>query len=325
MRLPAAETLLGRTPLILLRTIADDSPHRIWGKCEFLNPAGSLKDRIAHHIIGRATAAGLLTPGRTTLVEATGGNTGVALAAAAGNSFEVIVTMTDKMSVEKMGLLEAWGADVVVCPYQAPPEDPEHFISRAEAISRQIDDAYYVDQFRNPWNREAHALTTGPEIWDATGATLGAFIAGAGTGGTISGAGGFLRAMNAKVDVVLADPVGSLLGQVFRGEQPDPRPYLVEGIGGDFVPELLDLSTITHVQEISDADTVTTCLALQRDEGLFVGGSSGCAVAAAVRYARSLEDPGPPRDIVVMLGDSGDRAVSTIYSSSWRNAHGFDP
>jgi cystathionine beta-synthase len=309
--------------LVPLQNLGRDTPHRIWGKCEFLNPAGSLKDRIAYHIIGRASESGLLRVGTTTLVEATGGNTGVALAAAAGGDFRVIVTMTDKMPAEKVRLLKAWGAEVVICPYHVAPDSPQHFTKRAEAIVGELTDAYYVDQFRNPWNREAHWLTTGPEIWEALGPALGGLVAGAGTGGTVSGAGAFLRERQPDVEVVLADPVGSILGQVFRGEPPDPRPYLVEGIGGDFVPDLLDFSTVTRVEEIPDVYTVATCLALQRDEGLFVGGSAGCAVAAALRYARSLD--GPPQDIVAVLGDSGDRAASTIYSAQWRRRHGVEP
>jgi len=320
---PAATELVGRTPVVRLRRVGAGTHHRIWGKCEFLNPTGSLKDRIATHIVRRAEEAGQLRRGRTTIVEATGGNTGISLAAVASAACPVIVTMTDKMPDEKIALLEAWGARVVICPYDVPPESPEHFTRKAEAIADDVGDGYYVDQFRNPWNKEAHARTTGPEIWEAIGPTLGAFVAGAGTGGTISGAGAYLKARKPNVRIVLADPVGSILGQILRAEPPVARPYLVEGIGGDFVPDLLDLSVVTHVEEISDGESIEMCLRLQREEGLFVGGSSGCTVAAAVRVARDLE--GPSQDIVAILGDSGDRASTTIFSAAWRGARGLTP
>ncbi|MET9361749.1 cysteine synthase family protein [Streptomyces sp. NPDC006632] len=317
----AAARLVGGTPLVELATIGAGLPHRVLAKCEFLNPAGSVKDRIGHHIIRRAEEARLLVPGLSTLVEATAGNTGVALACAAAGRYRVIVTMSSKMGPDKEAMMRAWGADVVRCPYDVPPTSPESFINTARRIADETAHSYYVDQFANPWNREAHELTTGPEIIEQTGGQVAAFVAGAGTGGTIAGVARALRAAGSRARVVLADPAGSILADRLRGGHEPGRGYAIEGIGGDFVPDLLDPQLLDDAYEVSDAESISMCLRLQAEEGLWVGGSSGTAVAAALRLAAEL--PGPRSNIVVVLPDGGSRYSSTLFDPSWRTHRGF--
>jgi cystathionine beta-synthase len=314
LRTLSVSDLVGQTPLVRLRSVERRQRHRLWGKCEFMNPGGSVKDRIAGHILNRAERAGLLVRGSSTLVEATAGNTGVALAmAAAGRGYGLIVTMSSKMGPEKVALMKAWGADVVICPYGLPPDSPESFIATARAIAAERPRSYYVDQFNNPWNREAHERTTGPELLAAFGGRLAAVVAGAGTGGTLMGIARALAAARSRTSIVMADPEGSILADWFNGRPAEPSGYRVEGIGGDFVPGLLERDRITEAVTISDEESMEMCRRLRRDEGLFVGGSSGCAVAAAVRYASQL--PGDGRDIVALLPDSGNRYLSTIHSA----------
>ncbi|WP_202232092.1 PLP-dependent cysteine synthase family protein [Actinacidiphila reveromycinica] len=317
----AAHRATGTTPIVELASIGAGLRHRLLAKCEFMNPAGSVKDRIGHHIVRRAEEAGLLVPGRSTLVEATAGNTGVGLAAAAAGRYRLVTTMSSKMGPEKEAMMRAWGAEVIRCPYDVPPDSPRSFINTARRLAEGTPDSYYVDQFNNPWNAEAHELTTGPELVRQTGGAIAAFVSGAGTGGTFTGVGRALRAAVPGAQLVLADPVGSILASRARGGHARPGPYLVEGIGGDFVPGLLDLSLVDHAINVEDRDSVRMCLRLQREEGLWVGGSSGCAVAAAVRYAGTLT--GPPATIVVMLPDGGSRYTSTIYDPLWRAEHGI--
>ncbi|HZM75049.1 MAG TPA: cysteine synthase family protein [Candidatus Limnocylindrales bacterium] len=308
--------LVGQTPMVKLTTIGRGLPHRLLAKCEFLNPAGSVKDRIGRYIVSRAEEAGLLLSGVSTLVEATAGNTGVALAAAGAGRYRVIVTMSSKMGPEKEAMMRAWGAEVVRCPYEVPPGSPDSFINTARRIANATPHAYYVDQFANPWNREAHEAATGPEILDQTAGQIAALVCGAGTGGTIMGVSRALRAAGCAATVVLADPEGSILADRLRGGTLSGHGYLVEGIGGDFVPDLLDFDFIDAAHTVTDRESIQMCLRLQREEGLWVGGSSGCAVAAAVRVAEQL--PGPRSNIVVILPDGGSRYTSTIYDQRWR-------
>jgi cystathionine beta-synthase len=317
----AATRLLGDTPLVELKRIGAGLRHRLLAKCEFQNPGGSVKDRIGHHIVARAEAAHLLVPGRTTLIEATAGNTGVGLAVAAAGRYRLLVTMSSKMGPDKEAVMRAWGAEVVRCPYDVAPEDPRSFINTARRLADEIPDAYYVDQFNNPWNREAHELTTGPEILRQTGGEIGAFVSGAGTGATFSGVGRALRAAGNDALLVLADPAGSILAGRSRGRHPEAAGYLVEGIGGDFVPALLDLKLVSRAETVTDEQSFAMCRRLQAEEGLWVGGSSGCTVTAALRVAENL--PGPPTNIVVMLPDTGSRYASTLYDSQWCRDHGL--
>lgn len=312
----AAMRLVGQTPMVELTTIGRGLPHRLLAKCEFLNPAGSVKDRIGRYIVSRAEEAGLLIPGVSTLVEATAGNTGVALAAAGAGRYRVIVTMSTKMGPEKEAMMRAWGAQVVRCPYEVAPSSPDAFINTARRIASETPHAYYVDQFANPWNREAHEATTGPEILDQTQGQIAALVCGAGTGGTVMGVARALRAAGCAATIVLADPEGSILADRLRGGTLPGHGYLIEGIGGDFVPDLLDLDFVDAACTVTDRESIQMCLRLQREEGLWVGGSSGCAVAAAVRVAEQL--PGPRSNIVVILPDGGSRYTSTIYDQRWR-------
>lgn len=305
--------------MVRLSAIDADLPHEIWAKCEFANPTGSVKDRIGAHIVARAEEEGLLVPGRSVLVEATAGNTGAALAAAAaGRGYRVVVTMSSKMGPEKIALMRSWGAEVVIAPYDVAPDDPASFINTARRIAAEEPYGYYVDQFSNPWNTEAHYLTTGAEIYDAMQGRVGAFVHGVGTGGTFSGVVRHLRERGLPVRAVLADPVGSILANAVDGAARPAGPYLVEGIGGDFFPGLFDPSLVTDAERVEDAAAVAMCLRLQRDEGLSVGGSTGCAVEAAVRFARRWD--APRSRIVVILADGGTRYTSTIFDHEWRAA-----
>lgn len=318
------DRLVGATPLVEIQELSRELPHRIVGKCEFINPHGSVKDRIGKHIVDRAQRAGLIRPGYSTLVEGTAGNTGAALAAAAAGRYRVICTMSDKMGPEKERMLRARGVEVVRCPYDVAPDDPASFLNTARRIAQTTDGGYYVNQFENKWNVEAHYHGTGAEIVrqikDVLDGEIAAFVAGAGTGGTFTGV--CRRLVEAEVpgERVIADPDGSVLADAFAGLPLRPGPYLIEGIGGDFVPALLDLSLATRVVSVPDAEAVAMCLRAARSEGLFLGGSAGCALAAAVRLAREL--PGPRSTILVMLPDGGDRYLSTIFDPAWRQAKG---
>jgi cystathionine beta-synthase len=315
--------LVGGTPVVRLRTL-DIGGHRMWGKCEFVNPTGSVKDRIGAHILDCAAAAGVLT-GCTTLVEATAGNTGIALAAAASrHGYRLVVTMSEKMGPDKVAAMRAVGAEVVICPYDVPSDSTESFINVARRLAGERPGAWFVDQFGTSWNRDAHEHGTGPELWAGLGGRLDAVVAGVGTGGTLMGVARYLRRQGAATAVVLADPAGSVLAGAVTGTPTPARPYLIEGIGGDFVPPLFESNLVDEVVVVPDAASVEMCMRVQRNEGLFLGGSSGCALAAAWDYARRLP-PGAARDIAVLLPDGGGRYVSTIYDAAWRRAKGVDP
>lgn len=317
--------LVGNTPLIVLSSLSADLGAPIWGKCEFMNPTGSVKDRIAHQILDELERRGVIKTGRTRLYEATAGNTGVALAAAsAGRGYALTVTMSDKMGADKVALMKAWGAHVVLCPYDVDPGDPRSFIRTARRLAERDPDGHYVNQFEEPANVRAHYETTGPEIFAALDGHVSVLVAGAGTGGTLTGTARFLRERCPKLTVVLADPVGSILGGSIHGRGAvEARPYLVEGIGGDFLPPLLDRSLVDVAIAVPDCDAFAMCKRLQREDGLFVGGSSGCVVAAAIRY-REL-NPQSRGNIVIVLADRGDRYQSTIYSDDWLATRGVLP
>jgi cysteine synthase len=292
---------IGRTPLVPLRRIAAGVP--VLAKCEHLNPGGSVKDRIAVAIVDDAEARGVLRPGGT-LIEATAGNTGVGLAlVAAARGYQLVCVMPEKMSLDKRRQLATLGARVIITPNR-PPGDAENFQTVAERLATE-NGWFLTDQFRNPANVRAHASTTGPEILEQTRGRIGAFVAGAGTGGTITGAGAFLKRHVPGVKVILADPVGSALAEWVRTGKVGPDgPYAVEGIGSSKPPEILDRGVIDAAESISDAESFAMTLRLIREEGLLVGGSAGTAVVAALRVAASgaVSDP-----VVVVLPDSWDR------------------
>ena len=305
---------MGDTPLVRLHTVTKGVRPAILAKLEMLNPGGSVKDRIGIRMIEAAEAAGLLKPGGT-IVEPTSGNTGHGLAiAAAIRGYKCIFVMPDKMSQEKISLLRAYGAEVVICPTAVPPESPESYYRVADRLAEEIPGAYQPNQYFNPENPKTHYETTGPEIWCQTDGTIDVFVAGVGTGGTISGVGRYLKEQNPEVMVVGADPEGS----VYSGDE--PRPYLVEGIGEDFWPGTFDPSVVDRYVQVSDKDSFRVARAITREEGILVGGSAGTAVFAALRVARELDET---KTIVVLLPDTGRQYLSKVYSDSWMLQHGM--
>jgi cystathionine beta-synthase len=315
---------VGWTPLIRLGRIGRDVRTPVYGKCEFMNPGGSVKDRIGRAIVETAEAEGTLRPGGT-IVEATSGNTGLALAmAASAAGYRCIFTMPDKMSVEKVKLLQAFGAEVVITPTDVPPDSPDHYTMRAKAITQETPGAVLADQFYNPANPEAHYRTTGPELWEQTRGRITHFFAGAGTGGTISGVGRYLKEQNPNVQIVGVDPVGSILAHYFRtGEIIEGEPYQVEGLGSDKIPGALDLDVVDEYVTVDDPSAFRMARRLTREEGLFVGGSSGLLVHAALQRARELDDPDAL--VVAVLCDWGEHYLSKLYDDGWMEEHGISP
>jgi cystathionine beta-synthase len=316
--MPVLDTFLdamGNTPLVRLRSVTRGVKPTILAKLEMLNPGSSVKDRIGLRMIEAAEREGLLNPGGT-IVEPTSGNTGHGLAiAAAVRGYRCIFVMPDKMSQEKISLLRGYGAEVVICPTAVAPESPESYYRVADRLAAEIPGAFQPNQYHNPVNPQTHYETTGPEIWEQTDRRLTAFVCGVGTGGTISGAGRYLKEQDPAVLVVGADPEGS----IYSGDS--PRPYLVEGIGEDFLPSTFDPSVVDRYVRVSDRDSFLTARAITRQEGILVGGSSGTAMFAALDVARELDDP--DATIVVLLPDSGRQYMSKLYSETWMLQHGM--
>jgi cystathionine beta-synthase len=284
------------------------------GKLEMLNPGGSVKDRIGLKMIEQAERDGLLQPGGT-IVEPTSGNTGVGLAiAAALKGYRCIFTMPDKMSIEKVSLLRAYGAEVVITPTAVAPESPESYYSVADRLTSEIPGAYQPNQYHNQRNPDSHYQTTGPEIWEQTEGKITHFVVSVGTGGTVTGAGRYLKEQNPDIVVVGADPEGS----IFTSEE--TAPYLVEGIGKDSWPDTLDRDVIDRWVTVSDRDSFLTARRITKEEGLLAGGSCGTAVWAALEVGQGL---GPHDLIVVILPDSGKNYLSKLYNESWMLEHGF--
>jgi cystathionine beta-synthase len=307
---------IGWTPLIRLGRIGAGLRTPIYGKAEYANPGGSVKDRIGFAIIEDAERRGELRPGGT-VVEGTSGNTGVGLAiAAALKGYRCIFTMPDKMSMEKVRLLKAYGAEVVVTPTAVPPDHPDHYVMKAKQIVKDTPNAILANQFYNQVNPEAHYATTGPEIWRQTDGKVTHLVAGAGTGGTVSGAGKYLKEQNPKIRVIAGDPLGSLYTNYHRTHtMGDGHPYKVEGIGGDKIPTTLWFDWIDEFRQVSDKGAFTMARRLAREEGLLLGGSSGLNVAIAVDLARELADPDAL--IVTILCDTGERYLSKQFNDAW--------
>jgi cystathionine beta-synthase len=312
---------IGRTPLVRLNRVVEGIAAEICVKCEFLNPGGSVKDRIGRELIEDAERRGLLRPGGT-LVEATSGNTGVGLAMiAALKGYRTIFVLPDKVSEEKVRTLRAFGAQVVTTPTAVAPEDPRSYYSVSRRIAAETPGAFYVNQYHNPANPLAHYKSTGPEIWEQTGGVIDVLVAGMGTGGTISGCGRFLKEQNPAIRVIGVDPDGSLYHDYIKhGRVGEARPYLIEGIGEDFFPSTMDFSVVDDVVRVYDREAFQMTRRLLCEEGLFAGISSGAALAGALRYAAGR--PAGER-IVVILPDSGNRYLSKVWDDAWMQASGF--
>jgi cystathionine beta-synthase len=307
---------VGWTPLIRLARVGSGLRTPIYGKAEYVNPGGSVKDRIGLAIIEDAERRGELRPGGT-IVEGTSGNTGVGLAIAASlKGYRCVFTMPDKMSQEKVRLLKAFGAEVVITPTAVPPDHPDNYVMKAKQIARDTPGAILANQFYNEINPEAHYATTGPEIWEQTGGRVTHLVAGAGTGGTVSGAGKYLKEKNPKVRVVAGDPVGSLYTHYHKNHTlGEGHPYKVEGIGGDKIPSTIWFDSIDEFRQVSDRTSLMMSRRLAREEGILSGGSTGLNVALALDIARELDNP--EALIVTILCDTGERYLSKVFNDEW--------
>jgi cystathionine beta-synthase len=312
---------VGNTPIVKLNRIVGDLAADIYVKCEYLNPAGSMKDRVAINIVNAAEREGRLKPGGT-IVEATSGNTGAGLAmVAAVRGYKTVFVMPDKMSLEKIAALRAWGAKVVVCPTAVEPADPRSYYSVSARLAEETPNAILANQYHNPANPEAHYVSTGPEIWEQTGGELDAFVAGMGTGGTLSGTGRLLKDKKPGMQIVGVDPVGSLYYDFVKsGRVTKPFTYKVEGIGEDFFPTTMNLKILDEVVRVDDRECFLTTRDLVRLEGLYVGGSGGAAVAGALKYARAR---GKKENILVLLPDGAGKYLSKIFNDDWMRENGF--
>jgi cystathionine beta-synthase len=312
---------VGRTPLIRLHRIANGLKPQIWVKAEMLNPGGSVKDRIGLTMIDDAEKKGLLKPGGT-IIEGTSGNTGMGLALiAAVRGYKCVFTTTDKQSKEKVDLLKALGAEVIVCPTAVEPEDPRSYYSVAKKLAREISNSYYPNQYDNPTNPEAHYKSTGPELWDDSEGKITHFVCGMGTGGTISGAGKYLKEKNPKVQIVGVDPEGSVYYDFHKtGKVAKARTYVVEGIGEDFFPTTMHMNILDDVIQVNDEECFVAARRLAKLEGIFTGGSGGGCMSATLRLAQTL---GPDAFIVALMPDTGMRYLSKVYNDEWMRERGY--
>ena len=312
---------VGNTPIVKLNRVVGDIAADIYVKLEYMNPAGSMKDRIAINIVNAAEKEGRLKPGGT-IVEATSGNTGAGLAmVAAVRGYKGIFVMPDKMSQEKIAALRAWGAKVVVCPTSVEPEDPRSYYSVSRRLSEETPNAILANQYHNQANPEAHYLSTGPEIWKQTNGDVDAFVSGMGTGGTLSGTGKFLKEKKPGIQIVGVDPVGSLYyDYVKSGQVTKAFTYKVEGIGEDFFPTTMNLKILDDVVRVDDRECFHMTRELVRSEGLYVGGSGGAAVAGAIKYAKQRNRK---ENILVLLPDGAGKYLSKIFNDDWMRENGF--
>ncbi|MBW8011588.1 MAG: cystathionine beta-synthase [Chloroflexi bacterium] len=316
---------IGKTPLVRLNHIGRGLPCPLYAKIEFFNPGGSVKDRIAINMIKEAEDSGRLKPGGT-VVESTSGNTGIGLAIiCALRGYKSIFVMPDKMSQEKILLLRAYGGKVIITPTAVAPDDPRSYYSVADKIVEETPNSFLANQYHNPENPRSHYETTGPEIWEQTGGKVTDVVIGLGTGGTITGAGRYLKEKNPDINMVGVDPTGSIILEIWQNKGKIPEgveaiTYKVEGIGEDFLPSATDLSVIDDIVRVTDKESFLMARRLVREEGIFGGGSCGSAVAAALRYSKDLP---PERLVVVLLPDSGSRYLSKVFDDKWMRENGF--
>lgn len=306
---------IGNTPIVKLNKVTTGCESEIYVKLEFMNPGGSIKERIGSYILEKAVAEGKLKPGGT-IIEGTSGNTGVGLAMfAAVHGYKCIFVLADKQSQEKIDNLRAFGAKVIVCPTHVEPEDPRSYYSVSARLSETIPNSYYVNQYENMWNSETHYYTTGPEIYTQTEGDFDVFMAGVGTGGTISGIGRYLKEKDPKIQIVGVDCEGSIVAHYAKtGELCEAKSYVLEGIGEDFIPGNYNFDVIDDWVVIGDKESFLMTRKLLRQEGIYCGGSAGGAVVGAIRYAKTLKEP---KKILVILPDSGNRYTSKIFNDDW--------
>ena len=309
------------TPLIRLNRIGKDSAAEIYVKADYMNPGGSVKDRIGLSMIDEAERTGKLKPGGT-IIEGTSGNTGMGLAlVACVRGYKVVFTINDKQSREKIDLLKAFGAEVIVCPTAVEPEDPRSYYSVAQKLAREIPNSYYPNQYENAMNPQAHYKTTGPEIWNDTEGKITHFVCGMGTGGTVSGVGKYLKEKNPNVKIIGVDPIGSLYYEFVKtGNVGKAKTYVVEGIGEDFFPGTMNLKILDDVLQVNDEECFVWARRLAKQEGIFTGGSGGGCLAGALRVAKDLKKGDL---LVAFLPDSGSRYLSKVYNDGWMREHGY--
>ncbi len=313
---------IGHTPIVKLNRVASEVSSNIYAKVEFFNPGGSVKDRVGAYIVEKAEKSGKLKPGGT-IIEATSGNTGMGLAiAAAVKGYKCIFVMPDKMSDEKIQTLRAFGAKVVVTPTAVMPDDPRSYYCVAKKLVEITPNSFYANQYHNPDNPEIHYMTTGPEIWEQTGGKIDAFVAGVGTGGTISGTAKYLKEKNPKIKIIAVDPLGSILHDYFKTKTMNvqPKVYKIEGIGEDFLPSNVHFKMIDDFFQVGDKESFMMCRDLVLKEGIFAGVSCGSAVVGAIKYAQTLKEK---QNIVVLLPDSGNRYLSKAFNDAWMRDNGM--
>ncbi len=313
---------IGNTPLVRLNKIADPDAADVYAKCEFMNPAGSIKDRMASFIIAKAEEEGLLKPGGT-IVENTSGNTGMGAAmTAAAKGYKSVFTMPDKMSQEKIDGLRAFGAQVIITPTDVPGDSPDHYVNVAKRVADETPNSFYMDQYHSQWNIEAHEVLTGKELYEQTdGGKVDAIVIGTGTGGTVSGIGRYFKKMGADTKIIGVDPLGSVHYHFFKtGTLPTPYVYKVEGLGEDIKCEAFDPTVVDEMYQVNDYECFTTARRLVREEGIFAGGSSGGMVHIACEIAKKL---GKGAKVIAICPDSGSRYVTKYLSDEWMKMHGF--
>ena len=318
---------IGNTPLVRINNIGPDLPCTVLGKVEFFNPGGSVKDRIGRRLIEDAEERGAIEPGGT-IIEGTSGNTGAGLAITAiAKGYRCIFTTTDKQSQEKVDVLRGLGAEVLVCPTNVEPDDPRSYYSVARRLSEEIPNSIYLNQYDNPSNAQAHYDTTGPELWAQTEGQITHFVAGAGTGGTISGTARYLKEQDEDAQIIGVDPCGSVFHKYFHEgvfDEDEIYPYFTEGVGEDILPENMDFDVVDDFVEVEDKPAMQMTRRLAREEGLFIGQSCGMAMAGALQWIDAHRDTLSPDDVVVvLLPDSGFRYLSKTYNDDWMQNHGF--